>query len=369
MADIKGVYFNPIKRAGKPLRWYVYAWRGGPCILKVESPTKPKLGPAELAAIVEAQKEARQVQPDLLAGLIGEWRPNSPEWKGLAATTQETWGFALDRIEEKWGKLPLELWDDPRMVREVVAWRDSRADTPRAADVGVTVLGELLKFGRLRARVLINVADGVPTIYKGADRAEIIWLPEDVAAFEKAADKRKEVVDILRLANLTGFRRADLARVTLDDVGDTVIMLTAEKKSRGRRRRAVVPLVDETVHLIEELKTRHRLPGVRNLLVNSFGRAWTPGSLTQAFNSIRDKAAIAHAEPGQEPRAKHLHDCRGTFVTKLCRCHLTDREIADIVAWSPENVSRIRRVYVDDTAVVVAIAERMKRIASADPSG
>jgi hypothetical protein len=55
-----------------------------------------------------------------------------------------------------------------------------------------------------------------------------------------------------------------------------------------------------------------------------------------------------------------LHDIfRGTFVTRLCRAGITDQEIADIVAWSPQNVSRVRRMYIDDAAVVVALSERI----------
>jgi hypothetical protein len=94
---------------------------------------------------------------------------------GACPNTRDTWTVPLARIEDKWGRLPVELWNDPRMVGKVVAWRDSLAATPRAADIGVTVLSRLLEWGRLRARVRVNVAPGIPQLYRGADRAEIIW--------------------------------------------------------------------------------------------------------------------------------------------------------------------------------------------------
>ena len=62
---------------------------------------------------------------------------------------------------------------------------------------------------------------------------------------------------------------------------------------------------------------------------------------------------------GEPDRAKHLHDLRGTFVTHLCKAGLTDSQIAEVVAWSPQNVADIRRTYVDDAAVVVAIGKRL----------
>jgi hypothetical protein len=71
-----------------------------------------------------------------LADLINLWRPSSPEWKKLAPNTQKVWGSAINAIAEKWGKTPITVWNDPRMTSKVVAWRDSRADKPRAADMG-----------------------------------------------------------------------------------------------------------------------------------------------------------------------------------------------------------------------------------------
>lgn len=373
---IEGVHFVKNHRKGKPLRWYIYAWRGGPAIAKgVESPTKPKLGPAELKALAEALADERAPRDDgllsalirKLRGTIGDLMTASPEWRALAESTRDLWGGELDAIEKKWGETPLAVWNDARMIQKVIDWRDSRARTPRAADIGVQVLSYLLDFGKLRTMVDRNVAADVPAIYTGADRAEIIWLDDDNERFAWAAMalNRIEVVDALDLANVTGLRRGDLATLDLDtEVTEHAIVKTALKKSRGRRRRAVVPLIPESRRLLAELRTRPRLPGVTTALVNSFGRPWTPASLTQAFNQVRDFAGIihkGHSELGEEDRKKHLHDCRGTFVTKLCRAGLTDDEIARIVAWSSQNVARIRRTYVDDAATVVALSERINR--------
>jgi hypothetical protein len=49
----------------------------------------------------------------------------------------------------------------------------------------------------------------------------------------------------------------------------------------------------------------------------------------------------------------------GTALTHLCRAGLTDAQIADITAWSLQNVGDIRQAYVDDAAVIVAIGQRL----------
>lgn len=368
---IEGVHYVRIAKPGKPIRWYVYAWRGGPCILKLDSPTKPKLGRAEIAAIAAAHEAQKAVKADTLGGMGREWRGNpsdlstaSPEWRGLAKSTRALWSGYLDAIEAKWGSTPLALWNDPRMVAKVVAWRDERAATPRAADIGVQVLAELLSWGKLRAKVLLNVAADVPGIYRAADRAEIIWTEDDLerAKASAIALHRESVMDAIRLACLTGFRRGDLAALTFDEVFDHAIIRTAVKKSRGRRRRAVVPVIPALSELIAELRTRPRKAGVNTLLVTSRGTPWAPASLTEAVIAITRHAHIvqpAVPELDIPEKRKHLHDCRGTFVTHLCRTDLTNDDIARVVAWSPESVDRIRRTYVDDAAIVVSLAKRI----------
>jgi hypothetical protein len=85
--------------------WYVYAWRGGPCILKgVESPLRPKLGMPELKAISDAREQSTAPRDaGLLSRLIRQWRgtgtpgTESPEWRRLAPTTRDTWGLCAER--------------------------------------------------------------------------------------------------------------------------------------------------------------------------------------------------------------------------------------------------------------------------------
>lgn len=360
------VQFIKSARAGKPVTWYVYAYKGGPLVLKATQPIRPKLTAQAHAKIAEALASSNSPDSSILRSLIHDWR-TSPEWRGLARATRTLWGGQLDLIEKRWGDKPIGVWDDSRMVGKVIKWRDERAATPRSADIGITVLRELLKYGRLHGRIRINVADGVPKLYKGGNRQEIIWTDADMAAFEAAANelKRPYLHDGLRLAALTGMRRADLVSLTWDHLGEVAIIKTALKKSRGKRRKAVVPITDQLEALLAELRTRPRKEGVQTVLVNSHGKTWTEGGFTGSFNLIRDKAGIAHVEEGDEgepvARKKHLHDVRGTFCTLLLtECALTDEEAAKIMAWSPTRVGRVRDLYVDGAAVVISLAERMR---------
>lgn len=345
--------------------------------MKAVQPKKPFLTADAYAKIAEAIRAANSPDPKCLLSLTHDWRA-SPEWKKLADSTRRVWGGHLDLIEARWGDKPIGVWDDARMVSKVMKWRDERSATPRSADMGVTVLRELLKFGRLRGRVRINVAEGIPHLYRGGDRAEIIWTSSDMEAFGKAAAEmnRPSLYDGLRLAALTGFRLSDLVSVTWEHLGEVAIVKTALKKSRGKRRKAIVPMTDPLEKLLAELRTRQRKEGVNTVLVNEHGRSWTAAGFggSGSFGKVRDKANIVHIEEGDDgqpvERKKHLHDVRGTFCTLLLtECELSDEDAARIMAWSPDRVAKIRSTYVDSAAVVISLAERMRAKRVAKQSG
>lgn len=377
------VQFIKSARKGKPVTWYIYAFRGGPLIRKVVSPRKPSLTKADHQAIAAAIVDDCSVDSSSTRWIIRQWCPvnpqdddnpekASPEWMALAPSTRRVWRGHVDLIEERWGRFPRTVWNDPRMVAKVVKWRDERAETPRSADIGITVLNALLEFARLRGLITINVAQKIPNLYRGSDRDEIVWTDDDMAAFEWHCwdQARPHLIDALQLAAVTGLRRQDLVTLTWDQVGEFAIVKKALKRSRGKRRRAVIPQTPQLEAVLAELRTRERAEGVNTLLVNSRGEPWTGDGLGGSFNTIRDLAGIVHVDEDGNERRKHLHDVRGTFCTMLLtEWQLTDQEAADIMGWSAERVSQIRKVYVDHERVVVALGERIAAKQIAKQSG
>ncbi len=363
---VAGVYIVRAQRAGKPLRWYIYAWRNGPAIRCHEGPTRPKLTVDDIAAISAAYQDAKPNNQDTLTGLITAYRSDSnPGWRDLAKSTKKLWGDCLDAILKKWGTVPLRLWSDPRMVTKVMTWRDDMSEKPRAADNHVSTLYRLLEYGRLRGKVTVNVAAGIPTLYKGGQRAEIIWTENDFEKVLKSDKCTSALLDVIDTAAMTGLRRSDLVAVDLIEVGEFAIRRTAVKRSAGRRRKIIVPVLPGLAELVERLKSRYRKPGVTTLLVNSFGDSWTPTGLNSSFYTLTRDADITYINEDGKKKHKHLHDLRGTFATKLMTLpgeRLTDREIADVMGWSEKQVAEIRRVYVDDAAIVVALGKRLANV-------
>ena len=344
-----------VRKPGKPTRWYVYSWRGGPQVAVIVGGNKPRLTADMMRAITKAHDEhAKRGEDATIRGMITSYRA-SPEWTRLAKSTRTTWDMWLDRIETKFGKAKLAVFDDRRIRGDIIDWRDQWADKPRSADMAIQVLSRLLSWGENRGRLLKNHALGIGQLYE-ADRSDIIWTAEDFARFNAKASI--EVQEGVELAACTGLRRGDLVVVPWSAVGEHAIVWQTAK-SRGRAR-IIIPLLPETRALLERIKARHaaemeqRKPEKRKalpetILSNSFWQPWTPMGFGSRFNDAKRESGLT----------LHLHDVRGTFATRCMIAGLTDQEIADIVGWSTKDVAAIRIKYVDQARVVVALAGRI----------
>ena len=277
-----------------------------------------------------------------LASLVVHYK-SKPEYLSLADSTRKEWSRWLDRISlHDIGTLTYRALDDRRVRSDLIDWRDEYADRPRTADYGMQVLSRVLGFAFDRGLLRANHASGVAQLYH-SNRADQIWTPAELAAF--AAVASAPVSTALRLACLTGLRRGDLIALTWGQIGDLVIEKATNKS--GQARVAVVPLLDEARHLLEQVGRRGAADTV---LLNSRGRKWSAAGLTHQIVDANAKAGIG----------KTLHDARGTFATRLRLAGVTRDEIADIMGWKKDRVDRILTRYVEQDAVITAMMERIR---------
>jgi len=348
-----GLHIVAKPRAGKPPMWYVYAWRGGPCIHKQEA-IRPKLTQELVSAAAEAFRQRTRAPKDQLSGLIAGFRA-SPEWGKLSPTTTPTWLLWLQRIGDEFGDLPLEALEDRRVRGDILEWRDRWAHQPRSADMAIQVFSRLLSWGVDRGRIALNVLHGTTKLYE-FDRSEIIWEPRHFESF--AAHASAEVREAVDLAACTGLRRGDLVKLPWSAIGENAI-LWKTGKSRGKARIAI-PILPETRALLDRIRARYeaemaarrpsrRKPAPPTVLASSRWTSWTVSGFASRFNDAKQASGID----------VNLHDLRGTFATRCMIAGLTDDEIGNILGWSPKDVAVIRAKYVDQARVVIAIGERL----------
>jgi len=166
------------------------------------------------------------------------------------------------------------------------------------------------------------------------------------------AEGRAEHFAAVDLAAHTGLRLSDLLRLSWSHVGEDAITLSTGK-SRGRRE-AIIPLYGDLRKLLKRIPKR-----ATTILTNSRRRPWTADGFGSSFNAAKHDAGIADKD-------LHFHDLRGTAATKFYIAGLSIRVIAEILAWSEDQVERIIRRYVSRAAAtkeaIRKLNEARKRI-------
>lgn len=320
------------KRVKTGLRWYVYAYRGGPCV-HMQDGARPTITPDILEKAFDAKRDGAPT--GTISWLASEYRASPEFLDDLADQTRRDYRKSLDRIEEEFGAADLSAFEDRRMRSEIIKWRDQWRSQPRTADKLTVMLGTLLGWALLRGHVSINVAHGIPQIHK-ADRSDLIWEERHWQAMSEAP---AHLMDALKLASMTGLRLGDLVSLQWEHVKENAIILVTHK----RKGRAIIPIFPE---LRNWLGARRRDDGP--VLLNSRGQGWTESGLGSVFQK---------AKPAGFDRT--IHDIRGSYVTWLAVKGLTDDEIARIVGWTARRVGEVRARYVDEARVVVEISKRL----------
>lgn len=342
--------------------WHVYAWRGGPSIHKC-SGARPVIGPELLSMALAEQAKAtgRGGRVESLDDVIDEYRA-SPEFSRLAASTQRDYRLWLDRVSAKFGRAPAAAFNDQRMRREVIDWRDEWAHQPRSADKASVTMATLLGWAMERAIVTINVAARIPQLHS-VNKADQVWEARHWEAVKSAKDDKGEpaikphLMDVLRLDHLTGLRLGDLVDLQWEQVGPKAIVIEHTKKRKGR---AVIPIVPELAALLNELEAKiprdKDAEGKRTgpqrrtgpVLRNSRGEGWTASGVESVWQKVK---------PAGFDRV--LHDLRGTYATFLATKGLTDQEIARIIGWTAQRIGEIRARYVDEERVIISLIDRL----------
>lgn len=317
-------------------RWYVYAWRGGPCIHRCDG-AKPIIDRAILDAQYRAEQEHLRQPAETIDALVDSFRA-APEFKDRRPATQKDYRLWLDRISARFGTTPLEAFEDRRMRGDVIDWRNGWAGQPRTADKASVMMAILLNYGVENGRLAVNVAAGIKQLHS-VNKADEVWEDRHWKAVAAVKDFPAHIMDALKLAHMTGLRLGDLVRLDWASVGDHAIIV----ETRKRGGRAVIPIYPE---LRKHLEVRKHREGT--VLRNSRDGSWTESGLETVWQRRKP-----------EGFDRTIHDLRGTYATWLAMKGMTDEQIARIIGWTAKRVGEIRARYVDEARVIISMVERL----------
>ena len=343
---MKGIHRVKRPLSGGRIRYHYYAWRSGPRFWTCDdTPIDPASPPRGfIAAWQKHFAEHQNPGHGTLHRLVHDWK-NSHGFAALGDAMRSDYARYADRILDKFGaKTQMHVLEDPRIRRHILKWRDTMADTPRAADLAVATLSRLYQFGYDQGLLTRNHAANIPALHK-VNRAHIIWSEEEIETFCK--DAPPHLVRAIHFAALTGLSRADLIAIPWwADKGDRLEWKRAKSKNKNWGE-TIIPVTNALRKLLEAMP---RYPGAGTILTNSRGQSWGCG-FSASFNKQRTHAKIN----------KRLHDLRGTAATHFIRAGLNDADVAEIMGWKVAAVSAIRRRYVTRGEVISAAIHRLNK--------
>jgi integrase len=265
----------------------------------------------------------------------------------LAVSTQTEYRRMLTSAEAEFGGMPIAALDDPRVRKEFLDWRETvaRRSGEREADNRLSAISAMLTWGTDRGRIVANHLRGFKRLYH-ADRSEIIWLPEHIAAFMNVASVEMQRALIIGLH--TGQREGDLLRLSWSSYDGASIKL---RQGKARRGGSTGPLVEIpcTAALRRMLDQVDRVSPL--ILTTKTGQSFKKRYFARLWDEAMERAGLRQVQlPGlDQPVDLHFHDLRGTAVTLLSEAGCTPQQIATITGHSLKTVHRILERYLART--------------------
>src|SRR5262249_53360278 len=145
----------------------------------------------------------------------------------------------LIKAERTFGDMPVVALDDPGVRRDLKSYHTETAKRSgaREADIRLAVISAMLSWAVEAGWLKSDNILGFRPLYH-ADRSELIWSAEHIAAFMAVA--RIEMQRAMILALHTGQRQGDILRLTWTAYDGQYIRL---RQGKARRRGVAGPLI------------------------------------------------------------------------------------------------------------------------------
>jgi integrase len=341
-ANIKGVFatYKTLKDGTRRAYWY---HRETGERLRGE-PGSPEF----IANLAAAEKLTRDRLAGTFNNLVRTFTLSAGFDTTLAASTKVEYRRMLTKAETEFGEMPTAALDDPRVRRDFMDWREkiARSSGEREADNRLSAISAMLTWAVERGNITANHLRGFRRLYH-ADRSEIIWLPEHIAAFMTAAPIEMQRAMILALH--TGQRQGDLLRLPWSSYDGSTITLRQGKARRGKSPGPPVP-VPSTAALRRMLDGMERTSPL--ILTTKTGQSFKKRYFARLWDETATAAGLESITlPGfDQPVRLHFHDLRGTTVTLLSESGSTPQQIAPITGHSLKTVHRILERYLARTS-------------------
>lgn len=359
-----GVHKVKRKLVNGTFKEYHYTSRGGNLFWDSTSEVK-KNSPEYLQAYHENQikKSIDKFRDIILAFYV------SPDFKNLSPRYQrDILGSVNHRdngIDHNFGNVPLGAFNDVRARAQVKRWTDS-INSDKVATDRMRHLQKIIKWAFEQGYIKQYHFTDMKARYRGGNRAEIYWLPEEIDAFESLAPKH--VSRILIAACETGLRPSDLYRLSRFQIQKTSAGARIKLQSQKRKRLVSIPVTPRMQKLIDETPKEQSI-----FLVGQKGNPYQNANyLGDAVSSARDRIVSEYTSSGLPLPFRpdlRLYDARGAAATRLLKAGANMTQIATFMGWSLKKASETLEHYAamhpdasDDLAMKIAQYESRTKL-------
>jgi integrase len=224
----KGLPF--VKRCVRRGKVYLYfktgakSAKGQPILKRLPDPTDPSFG-AIYGAYCGARTKRADIGPELTVAELIRRYEYSPDFRKLSDGTQTTYGIYLRQIEREFEGAPAA----DVTVEDVYSLVNKMAERPQAANMMVTVMRNVYKFGRSPKRKLVTID---PTFeIEQTDGGEYEPWPDELLAAALASDDPL-IRNPVALLYFTAQRIGDVCAIHWNDIKDGHIALTQQKTGK-----------------------------------------------------------------------------------------------------------------------------------------
>lgn len=261
-----------------------------------------------IARILHVNATLEGEQPGIIPGslhdLISKYRA-SPDYKDLAPSTRQSYLRYLSLLEESAPNKDVEAIDR--------AWiygiRDGMADTPRAANLMLSVISILMGFAVDRGMREHSPAQKVKKLRGGSSYKP--WPDVAVERFRAGASPR--IVWAVELALYTGQRLGDVLAMQWNHIADGLISVAQQKTGE----RLEIPIHPDLATVLDSIPRK----GMR-IVHREDGRAYTRSGFSTLFQRERNRLGL---------QGLQFHGLRHTAAARLAEAGCTDRELMAIL--------------------------------------
>jgi integrase len=259
--------------------------------------------------------------------------PDCPEFQKLRESTRYEYKRMLTKAEAKFGDMPIAALEDPRVKRDFMDWRAkvARSSGDREADNRLSVISAALTWAVDNGRLTANHLAGFKRLYH-SNRADKIWLPEQIAAFMRVAPIEMQRAMIVALH--TGQRQGDIRKLAWTNYDGAALTLRQGKTGRE----VYIPCTKALRRMLDSVPRTQAV-----ILTTKTGRPWEKRYFAEEWERASKAAGITDL---------HFHDLRGTAVTMLAEAGAKTPQIAAITGHTLETATRILEKYLSRTRVL-----------------